>query len=188
MAVVERTYTADDLLVLSHSPEYSEMRLELSDGELIIMSPASGSHGIIASRLDRLIGNFADEHGLGVTTAAETGYILFKSESGRDTVRAPDVGFVSAAHIADIPNEGYIPFAPDLAVEVMSPNDTASEIQKKVMEYLRAGTRLIWVAYPETRSVTVYTPQGAHIVDENGTLDGGDVLPGFRLAVNSIFA
>ncbi len=187
MAVIERTYTADDLIGLSHSPQYDELRLELSDGELIIMSPASGIHGIITSRLDRLVGNFADEHGLGSTTAAETGYILLKNPNGRDTVRAPDVGFITAARLADGLPGGFIPFAPDLAVEVMSPNDTAEEIHKKINEYLRYGTRIVWVVYPETRTVMVFTAQGAHTLDENATLDGGDVLPGFSLAVKVIF-
>ena len=188
MAVVERTYTADDLLVLSHASDYADKRLELSDGELIIMAPASMKHGVIASKLDRLIGAFVEERGLGVTTAAETGYILHKNPNGRDTVRAPDVGFVAAERLAEGLPDGYVPFAPDLAVEVMSPHDSADEIQKKVLEYLRYGTRLIWVVYPETRTVTIYTANGARIVDDKGTLDGGDVLLGFTLPVSRVFA
>ncbi len=188
MAVVERTYTADDLLVLSHAPEYDEKRLELSDGELIIMAPASAKHGVCAMRFGRFIDTFVDSNQLGYVTAAETGYILFKNPNGRDTLRAPDVGFVALNRLPDGLPDGYVPFAPDLAVEVMSPHDTAEEIHKKVMEYLRYGTRLIWVVYPETRTVMVFTAQGSYTVDENGTLEGGDVLPGFSLKLSQVFA
>jgi len=188
MAVVERTYTADDLVVLSHSPQYDELRLELSDGELIIMAPASAKHGVIAMALGAVLQVFVKQQQLGYVTAAETGYILFKNPSGRDTVRAPDVGFIALSQLPDgLPDDGYVPFPPDLAVEVMSPNDSATETHKKVNEYLRYGTRLVWVVYPETRTVMVFTAQGAHTLDENATLDGGDVLPGFSLAIKTLF-
>ena len=81
----------------------------------------------------------------------------------------------------------FIPFAPDLAVEVVSPPDTADEIQRKVENYMKYGTRILWVAYSKTKSVAVHTPQGSTIVDIDGTLDGGDVLPGFKLELKKVF-
>lgn len=185
MAVVERTYTADDLLMLSHAPDYADKRLELSDGELIIKPFAFARHGVITATIGQYIGKHADSLRLGYVTAAGTGHVVCRNP---DTIRAPDVGFVAADRLPEGLPDGYVPFAPDLAVEVMSPHDSADEIQKKVLEYLRYGTRLIWVVYPETRTVTVYTADGARIVDENGTLDGGDVLPGFTLPVSRVFA
>jgi Uma2 family endonuclease len=71
---------------------------------------------------------------------------------------------------------------------VVSPGDDAGEIQQKVMEYLQYGTRMVWVFYPKSRSVAVHTPTGAQTIGMDGTLDGGDVLPGFRLAVREIFS
>lgn len=188
MAVIERPYSAEDLLKLSAAPEYDEQRLELSDGELIIMAPASAKHGVVAMRLGRFVDTFVDNGKLGYVTAAETGYILFKSPNGRDTVRAPDVGFIALDHLPEGLPDGYVPVAPDLAIEVVSPNDSASDLQKKVNQYLRAGTKLVWIAYPDTRAVMVFTAEGSHTLDENAALDGGDVLPGFTLPIKSIFA
>lgn len=188
MVIRERFYTVDDLWELSHQIEYVDKRLELSEGMLIEMSPAGGKHGMLALRLGRLIGNYVEAHHLGETTAAETGYILGKRADGKDTVRAPDVGFISAARVPEngLP-DGYIPFAPDLAVEVVSPNDDAEDIHHKVNQFLKAGTRLVWVAYPKTQSVVVHTAQASHTLELDATLDGADVLPGFSLTVKAIF-
>lgn len=144
-------YTAADLWALSHQPEYADKRLELREGVLIEMSPAGGLRGQIASRLDRLIGAFVEAHRLGAVTAAETGYVLCARPDGRETVRAPDVGFVAAGRLPEGMPDGYIPFAPDLAVEVISPNDDAEAVQQKVLDYLCFGTRLVWVVYPRAQ-------------------------------------
>lgn len=187
MVVREQLYTAQDLWEISHLPENADKRLELSEGVLIEMTPAGGQHGGIAFSFGLLVGPFVRNNNLGYLTAAETGYILYKNPNGRDTVRAPDVGFVAKARLPEGLPEGYIPFAPDLAVEVVSPNDDAGEVQQKVMEYLRYGTRLVWVFYPRTRSVVAHTQTQAVTIDSGGTLDGGDVLPGFQLPVQDIF-
>ncbi|HEX2907843.1 MAG TPA: Uma2 family endonuclease [Phototrophicaceae bacterium] len=187
MVTREQLYTVADLWRLSHSGEYDQQRLELSEGELIVMSPAGGKHGGIAARLGRLIGNYVEAHHLGEITAAETGYILFQNADGKNTVRAPDVGFVAAERLPDgLPDE-YLPFAPDLAVEVVSPNDDAEDLQLKVRQYLRYGTPLVWVVYPKSQTVVVHTPQETRTLELEDTLDGGDMLPGFTLAVKSIF-
>lgn len=95
--------SAEDLWLLSHSPEYADHRLELNEGVPVIISPAGGEHGLVTLRLGRKVGNFAEMHDLGVTLAAETGFILFRRPDGRDVVRAPDVAFSSKARI---PAEG----------------------------------------------------------------------------------
>ena len=188
MVVGVRYYTAQDLWELSHSPEYANMRLELSQGELIVMSPVSWKHGVAAIKAGKVILDFVEAHNLGLVTGAETGYILFSDESGRDTVRAPDVGFVAASRVPEeLPDSGYVPFAPDLAIEIVSPNDKAHEIQEKVTEYLQYGTRQVWVAYPNSRQVVIHTAAGSHTFYADDLLDGSDVLPGFRVQARTLF-
>jgi Uma2 family endonuclease len=191
MAIQDKIRTAEDLWELSHRPEYADMRLELSEGRLIVMSPASWKHGGLASKLDRRVGDFAEENELGMTTGAETGYILFKNPDpeGKDIVRAPDVGFIRAERVPDeLPDRGYVPFAPDLAVEVVSPDDSADEVAQKVAEYLKYGTRLVWVLYAKPKEIKVHAPdQEVKTLKVGDALDGGDVLPGFKMPVRDIF-
>jgi Uma2 family endonuclease len=121
-------------------------------------------------------------------TAAETGYIVHTNEAGKDTLLAPDVGFIAKARVPAEAIHSYAHLAPDLAVEVVAPNDSASEIHAKVNNYLQYGTHAVWVANPETHTVVAHTPNGAKTLGENDTLDGGDVLPGFTLPVREIFS
>ncbi len=184
----EKIYTADDFWEISHSPENQDKRLELVEGVIYEMSPAGGKHGEIAMEIGMFIRLYVKEHRLGRVTAAETGYILFKNPDGKDTVRAPDVGFVAMERAPDGLPKGYVPFAPDLAVEVISPGNTAGDIHNKMLELLRAGTRIVWIIYPDSQTVVVHTPEGAKTLEINDTLDGGDVLPGFTLPVKDVFA
>ncbi len=109
--------------------------------------------------------------------------------SDPDTVRAPNISFVSKDRLPAGPApEGYWPFAPDLIIEVISPGDTSQEVQAKVSEYLSAGTRLVWVVYPKTRNVVEYRPGGeARVLSEEDSLDGRDVVPGFRCRISELF-
>jgi len=181
--VVERILLrAEDLL---NMPD-DGFRYELVKGELIQMSPTGAQHGTIAGRLITFLGHFVLTNRLGEVLAAETG---FKLESDSDTVRAPDVSFISKDRLPpEQAPEGYWPFAPDLAVEVISPGDTSQDVQAKVSEYLGAGTRLVWVVYPKTRNVVEYRPGGeARVLSEEDSLDGRDVVPGFRCRVGDLF-
>jgi Uma2 family endonuclease len=183
MATQEKLFTVDDLWELSH--DGSARRRELVKGTLIEMAPAGGLHGIIAMRLGRYLSAYVDEHDLGYVTAAETGYILTENPL---TVRAPDVGFIAKSRMPSPIPPRYIPLAPDLVVEVVSPGDTAKEIQDKALDYLRAGTSLIWVVYPESQTANSFSPTGTmQLIEGEGTLDGGEVLPGFRLALHDVF-
>lgn len=188
MTIHERLYTVDDLWAISHDPANELRRFELSEGMLIEMTPAGMQHGKYALKFGRRIGNFVDEKKLGETTAAETGYILFKNPAGKDTVRAPDVGFVSAARIPKkgLP-DGYFPGAPDLAVEVISPNDEADDVQLRVTQFLKYGTRMVVLVYPKSKTVVVHTPKGSFTLGIDDEFDGRDVLPGFKLPVRDIF-
>lgn len=185
--IEERLYTAGELWELSHQPENRDKHLELIEGEIYAMPPAGGEHGGITLDLGAVIRSHVKAHALGYTTAAETGYILYKNPNGRDTVVAPDVGFISKERLPDGLPKSYIPLPPDLAVEVVSPGDSADEIDQKVVLYLRYGTRLVWVWYPKTKTVIAHTPTSVQRLDVDDTLDGSDVLPGFKLTVREIF-
>ena len=187
MVIETRTYTIEDLWQLSHSSEYSEKRLELSEGELIEMSPAGGKHGWIAQRFTVRIGSFVDEHDAGYVTAAETGYILYRNPGGRDTVRAPDVGYIRKDRLPEGMPDKYIPQVPDLAVEIVSPTDEAVEIEGKLNDYLKYGVKMIVLCYPKHQTVHVFSTGNHQILRPGDTLDTGEVLPGFTITVNDIF-
>lgn len=139
------------------------------------------------SRLQIFIRQFVLERRLGFTTNADGGYIL---SADPYTVVAPDVGFVGVDRVPDgISDAGYFPTPPDLAVEVISPTDRPGDLARKQAPYAKAGVPLVWWVDPEARSVTVHRPgHEPEVLDESGMLDGGDVLPGFSLAVDRNFA
>lgn len=169
-------------------PEYdNEHRIELIEGEIVQMSKLGGLHGLIAGNVFGFLWNYARENQLGYVTAAETGYILARRPDGRDSVRGLDVGFIRNERLPDGMPQGHIPLAPDLAVEVVSEGNTAPNLHSKVLELQAAGTPLIWLIYPETRTVVVQTGNTAHTLTAEDVLDGGDVLPGFSLPIRQLF-
>jgi Uma2 family endonuclease len=162
-----------------------QSRGELIQGEFFSMSPAGHSHGSIASNILLFIAAFVREHKLGKTYAAETGFILARNP---DTVRAPDAAFVQTERLADQSPSGFFEGAPDLAVEVISPSETVDEVESKVIDYLEAGSRLVWLIYPRTQTVTVYRSlTDIEILTIEDTLTGGEVLPGFSVSLKEIF-
>jgi Uma2 family endonuclease len=174
MAETRTRLTADDLLRLPDSGSC----YELVDGELIEMWPPGGEHGYVAGEALYRVRSGIEGLGLGgAVFAAETGFRLSRDP---DTVRAADVAYVSEARLAQARVPGYPEMAPDLVVEVVSPGDTASEVQRKVEDWLRAGTRIVWVLYP--------WPTGeAGVLHADDFLDGAPVLPGFTCRVGNLF-
>lgn len=164
----------------------SDAHIELVKGEIIEMTPAGHDHGEIALNVGSLVREFARRHKLGKTYGAETGFVLSHNP---DTVRAPDAAFVSQARAAlQKRKQGFFEGAPDLAVEVTSPEDSIEEVEIKVLEYLQAGTRLVWVVNPRTKTMTVYRSlQNVRVLTIDDMLDGVDVLPGFAVRVAEIF-
>ena len=161
-------------------------RYELSRGELVPMTPVGIRHAAVVSKLDGLLGSYVRERGLGIT-GPEGGFYLSRNP---DIVRAPDVAFILKERITKegIP-EKFADFPPDLAVEVLSPEDTATEVQKKVEEYLAGGVPLVWIVDPTNQRVTVYRSlQDVKVLTPDQELDGGQVIPGFHVKVSEIFA
>ena len=182
MRTKKSTLSAEELLRLSTTGR----RYELVKGELFEMPPAGGRHGSVAMRIGALLNTYVRSHGLGEVFAAETGFILRRDP---DTVRAPDAAFVANERLpaGELP-PGYLEMVPDLAVEVVSPGDSAREVREKVADWMGAGVRLLWAIDPATRSVTVYrSPEDFDVLSDDDTLDGGRVIPGFSADINDLF-
>lgn len=188
---VKQLLTAEDLWAM---PEVPGKRFELVDGELVEVPAAGVLHNLIAALLYELIRNFVRERKLGLVFTDGLGYIIGRRP---DRTRIPDASFVSRSRIpaGDLPR-GFWELAPDLAAEIVSPNDTARELhakaclraQRKVLAYLEAGARLVWVVWPDERAVTAYAAGGGYReYGPDDELDGGEVLPGFQVRVAALF-
>lgn len=176
-------YTAEDLLRMPDGDLY-----ELVDGQLVERKFAATSSWV-AGEIHRRLGNHVNEQNLGWAFPEGTSYQCFAVEPER--VRKPDASFVAAGRFDNDlpPEEGHVRIPPDLAVEVVSPNDSYFEVDQKVEEFLEAGVRLVWVINPETRTAKVYRPgeQAVAHLHANDELSGEDVLPGFRCRVGDLF-
>src|SRR5436309_8502368 len=158
---------------------------ELVRGRLIVREPPGGRHGLVAMTLAIRLGNYVERMEAGKLFAAETGFTLFR---GPDTVRAPDIAFVRRERLPSSVPVGFPELAPDLVVEVLSPDDRPGETLAKVGDWLEASARLVWVIDPQGRNARVYRADGSQTwVNEADHLDGEDVLPGFRCELASIF-
>lgn len=177
------SWKADDLWAFADS----ENSYELVRGELFVMSPASPVQGRYAARLIGPLQLYVEEHDLGEVYTAEPGFELQLGPA--QTVRAPDVAFVREEHIPpDHEASGFWSLAPDLAVEIISPSETAQMIQDKVDDYLAAGVRLIWLVYPKSKRVVEYkSPIQIRHLGVKDNLEGGDVIPGFEYALSRLF-
>ena len=181
MANTTERLTAEQLACMADDGK----RRELVDGVLQMMSPAGGRHGRIAGKLLLRIGYHVERQELGAVFAAETGFLLHRSP---DTVRAPDVAFVSHGRLGDLADHpGYLPLVPDFVAEVVSPQDESSEVEAKAAGWLRAGVRAVLVVDPQTKSIREYRSPDQIRVYRAGFIDLGDVLPEFRLDVDELF-
>jgi Uma2 family endonuclease len=160
-------------------------RGELIRGEFVMMSPAGSEHGRIIADLTAILRDFVKGKKLGLVFGAETGFLI---ERNPDTVRAPDVSFVGSARLpAKIPR-GFFPGPPDLAVEVLSPSDRASEVLAKVYDWLASGCQAVWVVDPEKHSTTVYRgPQSFQVFSRTDILSDDAILPGLQIPLAEIF-
>jgi Uma2 family endonuclease len=181
MSQPARSVTAEELFQYPDSRYY-----ELVRGQPRVCEPPGGVHGRIAARIAARLADYVERLGLG-TVLVEAGYVLQRAP---DTVRAPDVSFVSLARLPpdQIPEE-FIPGTPDFAVEILSPSSRWSEVEEKIADYLAPGTRLVWVVDPgDRRAVVRYPDRPPRVVAVGGSLDGEDVVPGFSLALGDLFA
>jgi Uma2 family endonuclease len=174
--------TADELL-RTHLPD---KRVELVRGVIVVREPTGYRHGDVTARITKMLMDVVDAAGLGRVVAAGTGFQL---SADPDTVRAPDVAFVSRERFPDPVDLGYPALAPDLAVEVLSPDDRPGETLAKVGDWLTAGSRLVWVVDAGRRVVRVYRQDGSEtLLTEGEVLNGEEVVPGFACPLASILS
>ena len=158
--------------------------LELIRGRLVVREPPFTDHGIVSGNLLYFLSVFVRKNKLGVVCAQDTG---FKIESNPDTVRAPDVAYLSKDRASAVNLRSYAAVAPDLAAEVVSASDRRGELLSKVGAWLEAGTRLVWVIDPKRNEARVHRPDGSiTIIAKNGVLEGEDVLPGFSCPLSDV--
>ena len=179
----QRITTAEELMDMPDDG----YRYELVRGELRKMAPAGNEHGGIAGYIAISLGSHAMQNRLGKMYTAEPGFFL---ERDPDHVRAPDVAFVRRERIEAIGRQsGYWPEAPDLAIEVISPNDRYTEVDEKTADWLVAGTRMVVVVNPRNKTVKVHrSPTNIVTLTMTDTLDGDDVVPGWQMPITDIFA
>lgn len=175
--------TAEELMKL---PNGEGFRYELINGELITM-PASGSpHGRITMRLSVPLAQFIWDHELGEVFAAESGFQLTFNP---DTVLAPDFSFFARQRWEEIgEHKGFTPGAPDIVVEVLSPDDRRSKVNAKISLWLVGGAKQVWIVNPKTSTVTIHrSPSDSITFSGSDELQADDILPGFRLSLDRIF-
>jgi Uma2 family endonuclease len=178
-----RLLTAEDFARLPQPEDGSQQ--ELVNGAVITMPPPSFYHGLCCNELGYRLGKHVREQKLGYLTNNDSGVVLARDP---DTVRGPDLAFWGRERMPQLPRQGYPSVPPDLVVEVLSPSDVFLSVQKKVLQYLGAGVRLVWIVVPEDRSVAVYRPgQDPRILSNSDTLSGEDVLAGFSCPVTELF-
>ena len=163
-----------------HHPENIEQNYEYIRGEIVEVVSNSKS-----SKIGSILGGFIAVHvhknDLGHTTGADGGYQV------GDERYIPDAGFISKARMPEFEDASYLSIAPDLAVEVVSPTDSQRLITVKVANYLTAGTT-VWLVYPDEKEIEVYAPKMAVVkLTEDDELDGGDLLPDFKLSLKTLF-
>ncbi len=174
--------TIQDLI---HANDHKRPLCELIDQSLVEKTMGFES-SVVAATIARILGNFIFQRRLGLVSGADGMFQLLST-----SVRGPDVAFVSTARLPDgkFPRDAYPAIAPDLAVEVLSPGNTKGEMSRKRIEYFHSGVRLVWMVDCANRTVAVYTsPSAVTILDEEATIDGGDVLSGFTASIADFFA
>jgi Uma2 family endonuclease len=163
--------------------ENADRSFELIDGEMVEKMPTEEHGSIIGSLIAQLV-FFVKQHKLGIVTTDARHRI---AEDKHNSYR-PDISYISYARKGEIVRKGAVPLMPDLAVEVKSPDDSAVLMRKKAAYYIENGSKLVWLIFPNKRTVEVYTGEGdLEILDESGMLSGGEVLPGFTMAIKDVF-
>jgi Uma2 family endonuclease len=160
------------------------MRHELSEGELIKVVHPKFGHSAIVRQLRRSLERHVEKQELG-EVHTELGHLLTNDPP---TVRVPDLSFLSRERVGRTPRDEWVRGAPELAVEVVSPSESAEDLNQKVMQYLAAGAQAVWVIYPKTKVVQVYRPgMRPEVLESSQLLEEPRLFPGWSIAVGDLF-
>jgi Uma2 family endonuclease len=183
MVVQKKLYTVDEFENFIHRPENTDRLFELIDGEIVEKMPTE-LHGIVAGNFYAPLREFVKSRGLGRVVFE----VRYRVPEDEHNARIPDVSFTSKERLLPVVEEGAVPLIPDLCVEVQSPNDSPRTMRDKAAYYLANGARLVWLAYPKKWMVEALYPNGEFDIFTDGdTLSGGEVVPGFTMAVKDVF-
>ncbi|MDH3717309.1 MAG: Uma2 family endonuclease [Planctomycetota bacterium] len=159
-------------------------RCELVRGELRMMSPTGGEHGVVTMNMAAPMATFVKQHRLGYVFGAETGFIIARDP---DSVRAPDVAFVRNDRVEGKIPQRFFPGAPDIAVEVLSPSESDSDVCEKTEAWLAGGCSEVWLVNPQRKTAFKCTVSGKSVDRKQVETFTSDLLPGFRLEVAELF-
>jgi Uma2 family endonuclease len=177
---MDATFTAEEAWRLSPPGLW-----ELIDGRVVPMSPAGARHGHVVARVTRALAAFVEGRRLGVVLAGDPGFVLRRNP---DTVRGPDVAFVTAARLPGRPPAEFLEGAPDLAIEVISPSDNWKAVDKKAAEFIAAGARAVWAIDPGDETAKVYTGEGSRFLARGEALACPALLGDFELRLADLWA
>lgn len=192
---IEDRVTADELLHWPEDPAYP-WRYELVAGRLVRMAPTGGEHSDVSGNTYFRIRSFVQPRQLGLVTMPETGF-RFGRRGEEDTVLAPDIAFITAARVGLLPPAGsperkrFFEIAPDLAIEIASPDQHRPEMAAKARQYLTAGVRVVWIIWPSRREVDLWRAGSSEPIatlQATDQLAEPDLLPGFAIQVVELFA
>jgi Uma2 family endonuclease len=177
--------TADEFLEWINRPANQEKRWELDEGKVVEMPSPGELHGVVCALIVRCLWEYVLRRSQGYVCANDSGLLVQRNP---DTVRGPDVMLFTEARTMDQMSRKFTPNLPQLIVEVLSPTDRHSQLQKRIEQYHRRGVPLVWVVDPEDRTVTVYRPgEIQHVAEDQEELTGNGVLPDFRCRVADLF-
>ena len=188
MEIQQRLYDIDDLWrIVCEAGD--DKRYELIEGEIIEMPPVVEEHGFLAGKLFHYFMLYDPQQQQGIPSV-ETGFYTL---ANRSVLLAPDVAFRLSSTSAASPQKRWVSQMPDIAVEIKSPRDSLPQLRRKAAIYLRHGARLVWIVLPDTESVEIHRlgadgEKQREVIGIEGQLSGEDVLPGFRLALSTLYA
>ena len=162
-----------------------ELRYELDEGELIEMvKPRYQPHNRIVMKITQALLAYLEKNAIGEVLTSDNLFVL-----GPNTKRIPDLSFMTTERLRQIQPDADIDGAPDLAIEVLSPSDAATAMRKKVKQYFAAGSRAVWLVYPESREIEIRESAAgpSRVLSENDTLEAPELLPGFSAKISSFF-
>lgn len=186
LEAVPRLFTAADLAEMPRDLPSGPVHYELDNGRIVAMSPPGRKHGFVEFQIAKAIDDAVGEERLGEVYTGETGIVLWRDP---DRVVGADVAFVSRASLpVRESREGYLETIPELVVEVVSKNDTQPFVERKVADYLRAGVQVVWIADPNSRTLTEHRRDAEpRVFAENETVSLPDLIPGLRFPLKEVF-